>query len=95
MGETTEKIPPWQASGTTMKPPLHKVTYYATHRVLKHNPAIWQQYNSVTEQWEQVTYDDVPDKIWAVGSQDEWRFYTDRKHVAVDAEGKRHARDTT
>jgi hypothetical protein len=70
-----------------VKPPRRQADarrpeFYATHRVRVLGPGVddvWQRFNTVTEDWEGVAYDDVPDEIWPTGfRRDGFRFYTDR-----------------
>ena len=67
-----------------MKPPRRQAVvpqWHASHRVRvlgRTVDDVWQRFNTVTEEWEDCSYDDVPDEIWQAGKRDGWTFYTDR-----------------
>jgi hypothetical protein len=68
-----------------VKPPRRQATarpeFCSSHRVreIHGQDDVWQRFNPVTEEWEPVSYDDVPDQLWKTGfRRDGWTHWTDR-----------------
>lgn len=69
-----------------MKPPRRQAqagpVWYSSHRVRVLGPGIddvWQRFSPATEEWETVSYDDVPGQLWRTGfRRDGWTHWTDR-----------------